>query len=122
MSDTKQYDTELNDMIMRGEGFPAGFDKFYADDVVMIEGNGERFAGKEVNRKREQEFFGVIEEFHGASVVSSAAGDGVSFSEWTFEVTFKGGERTKMEQIARRTWKGDKIVEERFYYNAPPSQ
>tara|TARA_R110002124_G_scaffold76758_2_gene205690 strand:- start:7340 stop:7450 length:111 start_codon:yes stop_codon:yes gene_type:complete len=33
------------------------------------------------------------------------------------EVTFKGGNKIKMEQIARQKWKGDHIIEERFYYN-----
>jgi len=34
-------------------------------------------------------------------------------------VTFKDGNRVKMEQVARQKWVGNKIVEERFYYNPP---
>ena len=119
MSKAKQWEDELNQMIATGRGFPEGFEKFYADDVVMVEASGDEFKGKEVNRKREAEFMGTIAEFHGAKLVASAAGDDVGFSEWQFEFTFKGGQRVKMEQIARRRWKDGKIVDERFYYNAP---
>ena len=41
----------------------------------------------------------------------------VSFSEWEMDVTFKGGHRVKMSQVAVRHWKNGKIVHERFFYN-----
>ncbi|HWM88966.1 MAG TPA: nuclear transport factor 2 family protein [Kofleriaceae bacterium] len=119
MSDLKQLDDELNQMIATGRGFPDGFDKFYADDVVMVEAAGEECKGKEANRRREIEFLGSIAEFHGVNLVASAVGDGVSFSEWEFDLTFVGGgSRVKMQQVARRRWKDGKVVHERFYYNA----
>jgi len=119
MSDLKQLDDELNQMIANGRGFPDGFDKFYADDVVMVEAAGEECKGKEANRRREIEFLGSIAEFHGVNLVASAVGDGVSFSEWEFDLTFVGGgSRVKMQQVARRRWKDGKVVHERFYYNA----
>jgi hypothetical protein len=117
MSDATKLEAELNQMIATGRGYPEGFETFYADDVVMVEGTGEEFRGKELNRKREAEFMGRIAEFHGAALVSSAAADDVGFSEWQFDLTFKGGPRVKMEQIARRRWKDGKVVHERFYYN-----
>ena len=119
MSNAKQWEDELNQMILTGRGFPEGFEKFYADDVVMVEGTGDEFKGKDFNRTRETEFMGSIAEFHGATLVASAAGDDVGFSEWQFDFTFKNGIRATMEQIARRRWKDGKVVHERFYYNAP---
>lgn len=119
MGNTKQWEDELNQMIVTGRGFPDGFEKFYGDDVVMVEATGDEFKGKELNRKREADFMGTIAEFHGAQLVASAAGDDVSFSEWQFEFTSKNGLRVKMEQVARRRWRDGKIIHERFYYNAP---
>jgi ketosteroid isomerase-like protein len=117
MSNTKQWEAELNQMIASGKGFPDGFDKFYADDVVMMEGNGESYQGKEVNRKREIEFFGSVQQVHSIRCIAAAADGDVGFSEWEFDVTFKGGKRMKLEQVARRRWKNGKIIHERFYYN-----
>jgi hypothetical protein len=33
------------------------------------------------------------------------------------DVTFQGGFRVKLAQVAVRTWKDGQIVRERFYYN-----
>ena len=116
MSDWKQLDEELDQAILTGKALDA-FEKFYADDVVMIEGTGEKFEGKDVNRKREQDFFGSVEEFHGASVGAKGYGNHASLAEWVFDLTFKGGNRVKMEQAVVRNWKDNKVVRERFYYH-----
>ncbi|HKE15210.1 MAG TPA: nuclear transport factor 2 family protein [Kofleriaceae bacterium] len=117
MSDAKKSEDELNGMIATGQGFPAGFDKYYADDVVMTEGNGESTKGKEANRKRETEFLATVAEFHGARLVASAAQGDVGFSEWEFDATFKDGKRRVLREIARRRWKDGKVADERFYYD-----
>jgi ketosteroid isomerase-like protein len=103
-------------MVLQGKALEA-FEKFYADDVEMQENADPPFEGKDVNRKREEDFFASLAEFHGAEVRASAASGDVSFSEWMMEVTFKGGQRMKLEQVAVRRWKGGKIIKERFYYN-----
>lgn len=117
MSDSATLDRELNEMVLGGQAMEA-FEKFYADDVVMQENSNEPVVGKDANRKREEEFFGSLEEFHGAGVVGSAASGDRSYSEWWMDVTFKGGQRVKMEQVAVRVWKDGQVVSERFYYNA----
>lgn len=92
------------------------FDKFYADDVQMQENDSEPFKGKEVNRKREQEFLNSVEQFHGGKLLGEAVNGDVSYSEWEYDVTFKKGGRVKLQQVAARRWKNGKIVHERFYY------
>ena len=117
MPSIQELENEVNSSIPTGKAMEA-FEKFYADDVVMQENSDEPFVGKDVNRKRELEFFGSVEEFHGAKVVSSAVNEeaGVGFSEWVYDVTFKSGGRVKMEQTAVRYWKDGKVVKERFYH------
>ena len=117
MSDAKKWEDELNGMIASGQGFPAGFDKYYADDVVMVEGNGDSTRGKEANRQRELQFLSSVAEFHGAKMLASAAHGDVGFSEWEFDATFKDGKRRVLREIARRRWKDGKVVDERFYYD-----
>jgi hypothetical protein len=115
MSELEQLDSDLNDMILRGQPLEA-FEKYYADDVVMQENSEEPRVGKDTNRRYEEKFFGSMKEFHGAELRASAVGDGVSFSEWTFDVTFQDGNRVKIEQALRRTWNGKKVTRERFYH------
>lgn len=113
---TQELDNALNQQVLSGDIMGA-FDKYYADDVVMQENSADPFIGKAVNRERELQFVNSIAEFHGAAVLSSAATGNTSFSEWEMDVTFKGGARYKLAQVAVRTWKDGLIVKERFYYN-----
>lgn len=118
MSPTAQRDAELNDLIRQGKALDA-FERFYADDVVMME-NDQAFVGKDLNRKRELEFFGNIAQVHAAGITTSAvSNDGTtSFCEQFFDVTLVDGSRLKMEEVAVRTWRDGMVIKERFYYKA----
>ena len=109
-------DRELNQTILAGHILDA-FDRFYAHDCEMQENTEPPIVGKEANRKREEEFVNSIETFHGAELAASAVQGDVSFSEWTMDVTFKGGPRVNLAQVAVRHWKNGEVAKERFYYN-----
>ncbi len=112
----QELDKQVNDDVLSGKAMEA-FEKYYADDVVMQENSEEPRSGKAANRKAEEEFFASVEAFNGGSVKASAVNGDVSFSEWEMDITFKGGRRVKMSQVAVRKWKNGKIVHERFFYN-----
>ena len=116
MSTITDLEHELNATVLAGNILGA-FEKHYADDVVMQENANEPVRGKDANRKREQDFVDSIAEFHGADVTAVGIGDGVSLSEWWMDVTFKDGNRTKLQQTAVRRWQDGKVVHERFYYD-----
>jgi ketosteroid isomerase-like protein len=115
-TDVKTLNAELDKMVSEGQLLDA-FEKFYADDVVMQENSDEPRKGKDANREYEKKFVGSVETVHGIHLLSSAVEGGAAFSEWVFDVTFKGGQRTKLEQAAVRRWKDGKVVHERFYFN-----
>jgi ketosteroid isomerase-like protein len=112
----QELDKQVNDDVLSGKAMEA-FEKYYAEDVVMQENSEEPRRGKAANRKAEEEFFASVEAFNGGSVKASAVNGDVSFSEWEMDITFKGGHRVKMSQVAVRHWKNGKIVHERFFYN-----
>jgi len=58
---------DIYDMSAKGKGLEA-FEKYYHNDVVMVEATGEARNGKAANRKFEQEFIGMIKEVHGSGV------------------------------------------------------
>lgn len=108
---------DIYDHIQQGTALEA-FEKYYADDVVMVLEDGTEVDGKDANRDRENEFFGSVEEFHGAEVVGISSNEDTGFTtvESTMTVTFKGtDEPTTIEQVAVQDWVGDKITRERFY-------
>lgn len=116
MSSIVALDKEVNDKILSGKAMEA-FEEYYADDVVMQENSDAPFVGKDVNRKREIEFFNSVADFHGAKLLAGASADDTSFGQWWIDVTMKNGSRVTMEQVAVRKWKDGKIVHERFFYN-----
>jgi ketosteroid isomerase-like protein len=108
---------ELNQTIIKGD-FVKAFDKFYADNVVMQQNDESPVAGKEANRKREEEFMKSVEHFHGAKLLGDAVTGDVAFSEWEYDMTVKGRGRAKMCEVAVRHWKNGQVAKERFYYKA----
>lgn len=109
-------DHELNQMILKGDILGA-FEKFYAENVEMRENAEPPCKGKKANRAREQAFVDSVAEVHAIQLLGCAVGDGVSFSEWMMDITYKGGTRAQSHQATVRRWKGGQVVSERFYYN-----
>lgn len=112
--------TEMYKMIGEGKMMDA-FEKYYADNVVMVEANGDAREGKDKNREFELQFLASIKEMHGGGVSGTTSNEeaGITMVESWMDTTFKDGNRMKMEEVAVQKWEGDKIVHERFYYNMP---
>jgi ketosteroid isomerase-like protein len=110
----------MYDMMAQGKMLDA-FEKYYHKDVVMVESTGESRKGKDANRKFQTDFLGMIKEVHGSGVttVTSDEKAAVTMVESWMDVTYKDGNRAKMEEVAVQRWKGDQIINERFYYNMP---
>jgi ketosteroid isomerase-like protein len=115
-TNVQELDKQLNDDVLSGKIMDA-FEKNYADDVVMQENSEEPRVGKAANRKAEEDFMSSVEAFNGGKVTASAVNGDVSFSEWEMDITFKGGKRVTMSQVAVRKWKNGKVAHERFFYN-----
>lgn len=115
-----EKEQELQSMMGQGQMMEA-FEKYYAENVVMVEGTGEAFDGKEVNRKREEEWMGSMKEMHsgGVGAMTSNEETGHTSTESWVDVTFQDGNRMKIEEVSVKKWEGDQIVHERFYYNVP---
>jgi ketosteroid isomerase-like protein len=115
MDDLNALERDLNQLITQGKAMD-GFEKYYAEDVVMQENTDEPRRGKAACREAEVQFFASVEKVNRLELVQFVVGDGVTFSEWAMDFVFKGGTRREMAQVARRRWKNGKVVDERFYY------
>ncbi len=115
---------KLMEMLGQNKGLEA-IDQFYADDVTIIEANGDTFKGKEKQKERFQEWQGSLEAMHdgGVYAITSNEEAGVTMIESWVDVTFKGAPGPmKFEEVAVQNWNDGKIVKERFYYNAEGMQ
>ena len=115
MSEIAALENQLNQLILEGQAL-AAYERFYAEDIVMQENTAPPVVGKARNREREQAFFGSIAEAN-IHLLGSAVGDGGSYSEWIYELSFRDGRRVCMTEVSARRWKDGLVVHERFYYN-----
>lgn len=97
-------------------------DTYYAEDITIVEGNGDTFQGRDTQKGRIGEWMASVEEFHGGGITAIAAhetgpGTGVVFVESSSDVTFKGAGRTQMEEVAVQQWTDGKVTHERFYFD-----
>lgn len=115
MTDLAALESQLNQLILAGR-FMDAFDRFYAEDIVMQENTSPPIAGRVRNREREQAFFGSIDTAR-IELIGAAIGDGVTYSEWVFDLSFKDGRRIRMTEVSARRWRDGLVVHERFYYD-----
>ena len=113
--DIVALDRELNTMILKGQALEA-FERFYDENIIMQENDSPPTIGKDANRVREWEFMDSITEFRGAEVLSSGANGQITFSHWKYDFTHKEWGERNYRQVAVRTWKNGKIVNEVFHY------
>ncbi len=104
---------------MTGEGkILDALAKFYAEDCTFQEGNGEARVGRAAQHAHLSGFFATLKAFNGATLrasgVSGGVGEGVSLSEWTFDMEGPEGPILWNEILVRR-WRNGKVVSERFY-------
>ncbi len=107
----------LNSMILQGQIMEA-FDKYYADDLVMQENNGEPRVGKATNRAYEEAFVNGLTAFNGAEVKALAVNeeDGTVMVQWWMAFTHKDYGDIDRHQVCVQRWKDGQIVHERFFY------
>ena len=110
----EQLDNELNALNRQGKVLE-GLEGFYADDCTFQEGNEEPISGKSTQRDRLSKMFASLQGFNGATLHSQAVGDGVTLTEWTFDMTGGDGESIIWNEVLVRHWNEGKVVRERFY-------
>lgn len=115
MPDHAALENQLNRLILEGRALEA-FEQFYSEDIVMQENTDPPVVGKERNRAREQAFFGALADI-GVTLLGSAVGGDVAYSEWIYELTFKDGRKVALTEVTARRWRDGQVAHERFYYN-----
>lgn len=113
-TEIKHLDDGLNTLNREGKILD-GLDAYYADDCTFQEGNETPVRGKAVQRARLSEMFATLKAFNGATLHNQAVGDGVSVTEWTFDMTGGDGQPIIWNEVLVRHWSHDKVVRERFY-------
>jgi ketosteroid isomerase-like protein len=97
--------------------FVEAIEEFYTEDATMQENNAPPRGPRERLIAYER---GVMSSFKSIHTLPGSAfvvdGD-VAVIRWTFIFTRKDGTSFRMEELAWQRWRGDRIAEERFFYD-----
>lgn len=113
MTDLKQLDDQLNEMTAKGQILDA-LGEFYSPDCIFQEGNAEPRVGRATQHAHLSRFFDTLTAFNGATLRSQGVGEGVTLSEWTFDMLGADGP-ILWNEVLRREWADGKVVSERYY-------
>ena len=115
MSDLTKLVGDLDEMTGKGEILDA-LDAFYCESCTFTEvSDGASRANREAQHHYLSGFFSTLKGFNGATLHSSAVGDDVTHSEWTFDMTTGNGLSIIWNEVLVRRWSDGKVVEEKFY-------
>jgi len=93
-------------------------DTFYADDIVSIEGNGDKIEGIDAIHKKSADWGFQISAVQSASVSEPlVAGDHFAL-HIKMDISYKNGYRAVMDEIAVYEVKDGKIVFEQFFFKS----
>lgn len=92
--------------------------EFYDKDAAMQENANPPTVGQAANIEREKQFMSGVKEWKGFNVTASAVGDNVTFYECSLDFIATNGQVVHMEQVVVSKWNNNKIIHERFYYDA----
>ncbi len=102
--ETRQRVHQLVEQVQKGQVLMA-FEEFYADEVMMQENSNPATVGKEVNRHREEQFVGSIEEVHENRAASVIVDGDEAVIHWILDFTNQDGARLRMDQLAHQVWR-----------------
>jgi ketosteroid isomerase-like protein len=101
--------------LVQANRFVEAIEEFYAEDASMQENLGAKRIGRAGLVAHERAVLAAtrINTLAAASLVD---GDHAVI-HWRFEITDPTGHRFELDELAHQRWQGDRIVEERFYFD-----
>lgn len=105
--------------LCRGFQFETAMNELYADNIVSVEPDGapvKVVEGLDAVKMKGQQFQEMCEEMHGMEVTEPVVAKDHFSVAMKMDVTFKGGMRTVMDEIALYQVENGKIIREEFFF------
>jgi hypothetical protein len=112
--DLKAKLSALDNMIVNGQILES-VEIFFHPNVVTMEGNEGKIEGKPNKIEHLKNFFSTISAVNGITLHSQSVGDGVTMSEFTFDLQQSDGNHILWNEVLRRQWQDGLVINERYY-------
>jgi len=97
--------------------FVGAIEQFCTPDAATYENNAAPTIGRDKLAAKERGVLAAFKEVKAVRIGPSLIeGDHVA-TRWTFSFTNAEGITRTLDEIAWQTWRGDQLIEERFYYD-----
>lgn len=92
-------------------------EEFYTQDASMQENQAPPRVGRDAHIANERNVFSRLRSLTSTCVRPAFLNDDRVVIRWIFHFEWLDGTVTDMEEIAYQRWEGDRIAEERFFYD-----
>jgi hypothetical protein len=117
MKKTQQIAEVLVKLIREGKNKEVK-DLFYADNIISIEGNGDKLTGIQAIHQKSKDWASQVLEVHSVSVSDPLLAADHFAVNIKMDITYKNGYRAVMDEIAVYEVSDGKIVFEQFFYKS----
>ena len=106
----------LISLVEKGQ-FIEALEKYYAEDAVTTENMGEARRGRETLIANERGVMAAFPTIRSRCVRPYFIDGDRVVIRWQFEFVPASGPTRRMDELVYQLWRGDRIVEERFFYD-----
>ena len=103
--------------MVEGSRFLEAIEQFYAADATMQENEHPPRVGKEALLANERKVMGATRQVTARCVRPLLADGDHVVVRWVFEFEGRDGVLARIDELALQRWRGEKIVEEKFFYD-----
>jgi len=103
-------------MVEQGE-YVEAIEQFYAPDASMQENSQPPRRGRDTLVADERAVIAACRAMRTLPVESFLVDGDFVVIHWVFEFTRLSGKTMRIDELAHQRWEGEKIVEERFFYD-----
>ena len=97
-------------------------EEFYTEQASMQENNATPRVGRDVLVQHEKRVLARARSVKSTCVHPVFVSGNNVVVRWIFEFEWQDGTRTRMEELAYQRWEGERIAEERFFYDPAQRQ
>jgi hypothetical protein len=107
----------LDAQVVKGD-IIAAFDQFAADNCVTLSTPEDKTTSKAQKLEALRWFFNSLGSVNRIERIASKVGKNTTESQFVFDFSDKFGNQLLYNEVIRRTWKNDKVVEEQYLMGA----
>src|SRR5262245_56534238 len=103
-------------MVEAGE-YVEAIRQFYTDDATMQENLGEVRGGRDGLAEHEEATLQKVKSITTRAGSTFAIDGDRVIVRWVFDIVVADGKKFTLDELAYQNWRGDRIAQERFYYD-----